>query len=273
MSKKTVLEEDVALHSALLETLNLFPFLLQTKPSSWPSGMKISQVKLREYFEKREGDHVINLPLMIHNATFNKNAEVKALFSAMLAKIDWFCVEFIQKNIPGAGKLVAPVWRENWDFHDSRIFNALAEIYFTDFIQMVGFHVEGFERQYSPDSGKTADILTSHNGNKIYIDVKNPLIANSFSSKEELRNRIISDANAAMEKEFQFLSEDALGMIALIYRPFGEAASFFQVGDHDTLAIVQREGHTNQFAEVYWIKQVFNEKGRDLMLFNHNTKI
>lgn len=261
---------DADLWVLLNTSLSKYPNLHSLMPVGWPSNptYNISLQRLSEYMENREGEYVINLPLILFNLEVNPHKPFTDLFSSIMNKFESFCVDFIASGVPNADKIIDPIWTDNWNLHDSRFFAVVAEIYFSYFLKQKGHQIKEFEKPYNPLMGsKNADILFAHQGRDVYLDIKSPKSLDRIWFNKQLRTRIEKTALNNMNKEFQHLDPKNFGVIAHIYRPLRSTSRWFKYKNM-ALDIVKHPTDVNKFSHIYWIKPVFTVTGRDLVVFD-----
>lgn len=260
------------LHNEIDQQLKQYPSLYKLKPTSFPQNSKfnITHEKMAEYFATKHGFWVINLPLMLHNTLPHKNIFVRQLFTGLLKKIDWFCSEFIEKqNLPGARSIISPIFDELWDKAESRLYNAIAEICFAEFLfQKNNAKILSFEKKYDPSKGnKKADIYAEVDGKHIHFDIKNPRRHDDFIDKDDFRTYIEKKAQDEISREFEYLPSDSIGVIAFIYRPFEKASPWFSDANSEVLRPIQMQ--TNKIAKIYWLKEINDGNSyRDYKIFD-----
>lgn len=265
------LSEDLDLHLRLLTCLNKFPNLRSQMPPAWPSDpqLNITVAQMKLFMRKRKGHWVINLPLALHNIEVNQNPRVTKLFFSIISKLDSFCADFISRGIPKAQKFIDPIWTDNWNLRDSRMFAIVAEVYFTYFLTSIGFVVKEFEKPYNAlINNKSADILFDFKGTDTYVDIKTPKTLRWYFFKSTLRKDIVNTALKNMNEEFQNLPPNAYGVIAHLYRPLDRTGRWFKY-KNDALDIVKHPTDLNKFSHIYWIKPVHHISGRELQLFDN----
>ncbi len=241
-------------HKFMLRGFDDFKYLKSKKPSNYPHhpDYEITTDKMEWYVTNRTmmtWDHM-NLPMALYSYQCGEEFRAKPFAKSALQNFDRFCKEF--GDLPGAGKLLGPLWNSAWDMGDACFWSALSEATLSLFLKDKGFPVFGFE-QVIGDGKKRCDIQTEFNSKRVNMDVEVKHINFELrDNPDDLRGLVEGYALKKMEDKFKCLPANEFGVIGQVYMLHGENLNVFK--KHEALmGPVHYKDRVNQFTRIYWI--------------------
>jgi len=268
------ISDDEALLQIIENELIKFKELRAAVPSGWPRDRKykITCSGLKAYAEKRQEKYweQMNFPFLLYNL-FGLRADKKfkplEVYESMVELLDNF--SNVCGHLPGAKRILEPLWNDAWSV-EPRLWGVLSETALALFLGKGNFEIVGFDMEIN-SSKKTADIKAIWQKKIAWIDIEACSLTKEIDGDDDsVRKLIESRANKKMDKKFESVTDDQLGIVASIYRPGANNISKFK---HQSEALKPVPGNRiNILAHVYWL--MTGRWGTDkhhLAMIDHST--
>jgi hypothetical protein len=252
MSEKVT---DADLHAAMNETLRGYPHFRYALPNGYPINTRfgITIEAMKKFAEQKKASrwvHLMNLPLVIHNASFGETTKVKTMCGSLLKVLDDFASAC--SKMEGFTRTLKPLWTDAWQVDTPELWSVVGTAFLALSYLSNRETIIGFGRKIGLGT-KDADILiTIPTEGNVHVEVE-AWHATDLTGKsvEENRAFLLDRARSKATKKFPLLPPNERGVVAVVCTAFGEDFTIFRDNAELTGVYELGTGFDRQYLKTY----------------------